>query len=471
MNNRKIIWLASCLFLGFSLLIVSCKEDGDPISERNLVADYSAEAAWEWNEFFLQVERYAEGYRPAPTPRALGYLGLAAYEACISGMPNHNSMESRFDGLNIPNIDPSKEYHWPSVVHGVYSIMMPRFFTQEPPPSVRAEWNALINRLNEKYLAEAGSEVFNRSKTYGESVGLAVWEWSTTDHYGHEAYKNPFGNYTTNETYNWEDYYTGPGDWEPTYPGPNSPIGPYFGNFRTFVLKEGEKLSLPPSAYWMEYSESPNSEYYSQAIQVYTKNASTDYITEWIGEFWSDDLLNLTFSPGARWIAICNQIVQKEKANLATALEAYARTGMAMNDAVVACWNSKFFYNIERPDSYIKRLIDPTYKPNLDNPLTGDSGITPPFPAYPSGHATMGAASAEALASVFGYNYSLTDNCHKDRTEFEGTPRTFGSLYEMALENAWSRVLLGVHFRMDADEGVRFGTAIGRKVNALPWRK
>src|SRR5690606_16622060 len=144
---------------------------------------------------------------------------------------------------------------------------------------------------------------------------------------------------------------------------------------------------------------------------------------------------------------------------------------MAMNDAVVACWNSKFFYNIERPDSYIKRLIDPTYKPNLDNPLTGDSGITPPFPAYPSGHATMGAASAEALASVFGYNYSLTDNCHKDRTEFEGTPRTFGSLYEMALENAWSRVLLGVHFRMDADEGVRFGTAIGRKVNALPWRK
>ncbi|MBK9108299.1 MAG: phosphatase PAP2 family protein [Saprospiraceae bacterium] len=116
-------------------------------------------------------------------------------------------------------------------------------------------------------------------------------------------------------------------------------------------------------------------------------------------------------------------------------------------------------------------MIDPNYKPNLDNPLTGDVGFTPPFPAYPSGHSTMGAAGAEALASVFGYSYSMTDRCHEGRVEFEGVPRTFGSLYEMALENAWSRVLLGVHWRMDCDEGVRYGTVIGRKINALPWKK
>jgi hypothetical protein len=83
----------------------------------------------------------------------------------------------------------------------------------------------------------------------------------------------------------------------------------------------------------------------------------------------------------------------------------------------------------------------------------------------------MGGAGAEALASVFGYSYSMTDRCHLGRTEFEGIPRTFGSFYEMAQENAWSRVLLGTHWRMDCDEGVRFGTFIGRKVNALPWKK
>ncbi len=144
---------------------------------------------------------------------------------------------------------------------------------------------------------------------------------------------------------------------------------------------------------------------------------------------------------------------------------------MALADAAVGCWNSKFHYNVERPYTYITKVIDPTYETNLYNPLTGTPNITPAFPAYPSGHSTMGAAGAEALASVFGYSYSFTDKCHLGRGEFEGTPRTFGSLYEAAQENAWSRVLLGVHWRMDSDEGVRYGTAIGRKVNNLPWRK
>ncbi|MBK6620163.1 MAG: hypothetical protein IPG32_04550 [Saprospirales bacterium] len=82
----------------------------------------------------------------------------------------------------------------------------------------------------------------------------------------------------------------------------------------------------------------------------------------------------------------------------------------------------------------------------------------------------MGAAGAEALASVFGYAYSLTDRCLENRTEFEGKSQPFGSFYEMAQENAWSRVLLGVHWNMDCVEGVRFGTVIGRKVNDLPGK-
>lgn len=471
MNIRLLLNYSAIFLLISTLFITSCKEEDDQISGDQLVASYDAEAALEWNKLFLEIERYALGYRPGPAPRALGHLGLAAYEACVTGMPGYNSLETHFHGLNIPNIDASREYHWPSVVHGVYSIMMPYFFTEEPPASVRSQWNALVSTLDQKYLSQAGAEMFNRSKTYGESVGLAVWEWSTTDPYGHDAYKMPFGNYTTNESYDWQANYDGPGDWEPTVPGPTSPMGPFFGKARTFALKDSEKTSLPPSTYFMEYSENIHSEYYSQALQTYTKNAETDYVTEWVGEFWSDDLTNLTFSPGPRWVAIGNQVIEKDDVNLERALEAYAKVGMALNDAAVGCWHSKYHYNVERPDTYIKKLIDPTYQCNLDNPLTGDIGFTPPFPAYPSGHSTMGAAGAEALASVFGYAYGMTDNCHFNRSEFEGVPRTFGSFYEMALENAWSRVLLGVHWRMDSDEGVRFGTVIGRKVNNLPWKK
>jgi hypothetical protein len=41
----------------------------------------------------------------------------------------------------------------------------------------------------------------------------------------------------------------------------------------------------------------------------------------------------------------------------------------------------------------------------------------------------------------------------------------------MAEENAYSRLPIGVHFRMDATSGVALGYGIGKKVNSLPWRK
>ncbi len=464
---KKTKWLL--LATGLLFLYSSCDKDDkntnspDPNAKEN-VGNYSAEAALEWNKIFLDIERYAAGYRPGPAPRSLGLMGLAVYEACISGMPDYNSLASRYAGLTITKAESNVDYHWPTVVHAVYSTMIPRFFPNIHS-SVAPRVNGLIQQLNERYKTEAGEEIYNRSYKLGKTVGEEFWEWSTSDPYGHDHYKDPFGSYS------WQANYKGPGNWKPTVPGPDKPMGAVFGKVRTFAITEVQKTCLPPKDYYMQYSEDPKSEYYSQALQVYTKNAESSYLIEWIGEFWSDDLLNLTFSPGPRWLAIANQIIEIENSNLETSIEAYAKLGMALNDAAVGAWHSKYHYNVERPDTYIKKLIDSDYKPNLNNPLTGDVGFTPPFPAYPSGHSTMGAAAAEALASVFGYAYSMTDRCHENRTEFEGKPRSFGSLYEMALENAWSRVLLGVHWRMDCDEGVRFGTVIGREVNKLPWKK
>src|SRR6188768_2728655 len=137
MKYRNFTIYAAAVFLFFSLFIVSCTEEDDQVSDAKLVASYSAEAPLKWNKIFLDIERYAAGYRPGPAPRALGLMGLASYEACVTGMPNYNSLETRFDGLNIPNVTAGAEYHWPTVVHSVYTTMMPKFFTQEPPASVR----------------------------------------------------------------------------------------------------------------------------------------------------------------------------------------------------------------------------------------------------------------------------------------------------------------------------------------------
>ncbi len=464
MNLRQLCFSALCGILLLSVLTTSCKKDE---KDHKQVAEYSAEAALEWNKLFLDVERYAAGYRPGPAPRSLALMGLAIYEACVTGMPSFNSLESRYDGLNIPDVESGKEYHWPTVVNAVYATMMPQFFTA-PPADEKAKMDALTADLYADFQSEVSTEVFERSKAYGISVGNAVWDWGTTDPYGHDAYKNPFGNFTTGEEYDWQAHYDGPGDWEPTVPGPGKGMGPFFGKARTFAITEADKLCAPP----LPYSEDPHSALFAQALETYNAIDDTNWPDgQWIGYFWSDDLLNLTFSPGPRWIAIANQVIDAEGTDLETSLFCYAKVGMALNDAAVACWHSKYIYNVERPESYIKRLIDPNWEPTLNNPLTGDNGMTPSFPAYPSGHSTMGGAGAEVLTEVFGNHYEMQDNCHLGRTEFNGTPRYFDNFYQMAEENAISRVPLGVHFRMDCRTGVDLGYHVGRRVNKLPWRK
>ena len=225
MKNPFLPFLGGLLLL--SLFTVSCGKDDDNPVQTKLVADFSSEASLEWNQTFHEVERYAAGYRPGPAPRALALMGLAAYEACITGMPDYNSMESRYtsSGLNIPDVDPKAEYHWPTVVHSIYANMMPKFFV-DVPADVQTKITALTAQLDSKFLTEAADqELFDRSKAYGESVGEAMWAWSKTDTYGDNAYKNPFGNFNTNEEYDWTAHYTGAGDWEPTTPGPGKGMG------------------------------------------------------------------------------------------------------------------------------------------------------------------------------------------------------------------------------------------------------
>jgi membrane-associated phospholipid phosphatase len=457
-------------FIFFALTVVSftaCKKDisDDTTTESRTVSYYPNQVVFEWNNLWMEIERHAAGYRPCPTANALGYVGLANYEACISGMPEYASLANRYNGLTLPKALANQEYHWPTVVNAVNGYLYSRLFP-EVDQSLYSRIKVLEEK-NEKLFQESiDQEVFIRSKNHGQAVAAAIWEWKKSDVATFDAYKNPF------KENNWQERLNEPGAWTPTIPGPGEGMFPYWSKGRTLAISDDMRICRHYKQYVGEFSESPNSGLYAQSLEVMAQNTpSLSYQTEWVGEFWSDDLLGLTFSPPTRFIAIANQVYENENANLEEAVVANAKVGIALHDAAVGAWTSKYYYNLERPETYIKRNINPSWEPNLDNPLTGDNGISPSFPAYPSGHATFGAAASEVLASVFGYSYGMTDNCHRNRTEFEGYPRTFSSFYEMALENAWSRVPLGVHYRMDAEEGMRYGTEIGRAVNKLPWKK
>ncbi len=449
------------IFLLMGLLFNACSNDGNESTEvkDTSVAGYTHDAASQWNGVFLEVERYAAGYRPGPAPRALAYIGLASYEACVPGMKDHKSIASNYPDLKLPAAD-GTDYHWPSVVNAVRASLMRRFFSTQPSTSLD-KITALENALAATYRTQATDVVLKRSINRGQAVADAVWTWATTDAVGHDAFLDPF------KGYNWADNTSKAGYWQPTVPGPKQPMFPFWGRARAFAINESEKLCPAPLA----FSEAKTSAFFNQAMEVYAQTVNAPYENVWIGEFWSDDLVNVTFSPGPRWTAIANQVYQNEKSSLETALLCDAKMGIALNDAAVACWHSKYYYNLERPESYIKRVIDPKWEPILDNPLNSDKGISPAFPAYPSGHSTMGAAGAEVLSGIFGYSYAMTDRCHENRTDFEGRARSFNSFLEMAQENAWSRVPLGVHYRMDSEQGVNLGLKVGRKVNKIAWNK
>jgi membrane-associated phospholipid phosphatase len=442
--------------LVFVLAFSACTSDNNtpkPIETVKLAKDYDSKVVQQWIEMFMNVERYAEFYRPCPAARMMGYVGFAAYEASVSGMPEYQSIAGRYPNLVIPAVETGKEYHWPTVINNVYATLFKKFFA-----NVRAsdlfKIASLESTLNVQASNALGTEVFNRSKAYGISVANAVWDYSATDKEGHDKYLDPRpASYTPP---------VGPGKWS----GSAKPMYPYWGKVRTFAISESDRLARAP----IPYSEDKTSAYYAQGLEVYAATTPQTYENQWIAEFWSDDVLGFTFSPAVRVWAIEAQVLAQQNSNLETAIMASVRSGLAVNDAAVACWYSKYYYNIERPVTYINKIINPNWNV-LALTSTGFLPGTPPFPAYPSGHSTMGAAGFAGLAQVFGENISLTDRCHENRTDFNGKPRAFNTFSEMAWEDAISRIYLGVHWRMDCEEGVRLGFQAARKVNALPFKK
>jgi PAP2 superfamily len=230
-----------------------------------------------------------------------------------------------------------------------------------------------------------------------------------------------------------------------------NPVLPHWGAKRTWAV---QKSTIKISSPYMSSSSFEKS-LFDDALSVYTFSMNRTPEDQWIAEFWSDDVRGLTFSPAGRWISITNQIVRKEEISAPAMFELYFNLGVGLYDAGVLCWQSKYHYMLERPSSFINRNIEKNWKPLHDNPQ---------FPAYPSGHAVFGAVSATILEHHFGKFYTFTDKSHQNRLEFRSSGRSFQSLNEMAVENAYSRFVMGVHFKQDCEAGLKLGYEVGSRI-------
>jgi hypothetical protein len=444
----------ACVML--MLFQTACKKETPEIEEHvnNSVPTkvYDAEVAYKWNDLYLVVSRYAPGYRPPVSARALGYIGLAAYQTAQPGMPEYRNMAAYYPGLNVPVPEFRKTYHWPLAINAAYATSFRKFF-----PHVDDIYLDQITQLEESIInqfSDIPQDVIERSINFGTEMASSVHQWSVTDHTGNIGY-----------TALHPPQYIPPvcdGCWQPTGPDFTLALLPFWGEARSFAAQPQDYNIPAPLA----YNTNPGSPMYNEAMEVYNMYPLT-YENKWIAEFWGDDIFELTCEPAGRWISIANQAVNQYNSNLETALVLYAKLGMALCDGGIITWHNKYVYNVLRPSDYIQQEIDPNWQSHL---LTLHDCINPPFPAYPSGHATFGAAAAGILNEVYGTQVNFTDMSHADRDDFLGMPRTFTSWNEMAYESAWSRLPLGVHFYMDAESGLNVGYQAANRVNSLPWK-
>ena len=124
--------------------------------------------------------------------------------------------------------------------------------------------------------------------------------------------------------------------------------------------------------------------------------------------------------------------------------------------SIAACWDEKFRSNRIRPETAIRKHIDPSWQPLLQ---------TPPFPEYLSGHSTVSSAAAVMLTHYIGDNFQYTDTVE---VRYGLPSRKFDSFQQAAIEAGISRMYGGIHY-MDAiergrDQGLALGEWILQKV-------
>lgn len=213
--------------------------------------------------------------------------------------------------------------------------------------------------------------------------------------------------------------------WQPTPPRRvQVPFDATAGGWKTWVLPRGDtyRLPAPPTR------SAPR--FIASLSELRTLSAGKRTIEQAdAARKWATD------APSTAWEEYSLQVVTKYHLTPLAAIRAQALVSVAMYDAFIACWDSKFAWWLARPIT-----ADPTLKTAFS---------TPPFPSYPSGHSTISAAAAEVL----GYLYPL------ERSRFKA----------LALEASLSRVWGGVHYRFDVEDGEALGERVGQDV--VTWAR
>jgi hypothetical protein len=281
---------------------------------------------------------------------------------------------------------------------------------------------------------------------------------------------------------------TGPGQWtqDPVSLEPIA-LGAYWASdVKPFVLKSASQYRLPKppaltsAAYTADFNEVQTLG--SDGVVTPTTRTAEQTI---IGTFWAYDAAPTLCAPPRLFNQVVTQIAEQEGTyNVGDLARLLAMTNVAMADAALIAWDSKYYYKRWRPiggqridDGNPDTVTDPLFSP-LGAPASNltVANFTPPFPAYPSGHATFGGALMQTMRNFYGHDdfeFTLTSDEYngvtKDNT---GATRpavvlSYNSFSEVENEINRSRVYLGVHYNYDSI----YGNAAGRQGANYMYRR
>ncbi|MEL7129458.1 MAG: chloroperoxidase [Pseudomonadota bacterium] len=424
---------------------------------------------------------------PTRTSRALAMVQIAVFDAI-------NALDPTFTPFNELSVRSGATSEDAAISQAAYSTLLALYPSQasrlreifsedqarirdETPTSARAEisrGNALGRNASRAILRDRrndGSEIGDPS--FGE--GGEVADGTTT------FFNTPVNGGTSNI-----------GEWQPD---PNTPefagefnlsLGAFWGAVDPFFLESGDQFRIPEPPL-------PDSDEYTTAYnEVAGLGGSPDNVatpstgndeTRFIGNYWGYDGVPLIGVPPRVYNQIAAQLIEDELEDDSAVGTArlLAQVNIALADVAIAAWDSKYFYNYWRPVTGIRvddgnpdTSQDPSWDPVGTSVINTAVAIrpTPPFPAYPSGHAAFGAALFEIMRDNFGNRTPFTFISDEFNGEGEdpflaGAPRPlvpvrFRRLRQAQRENGDSRIFNGVHWQFDNSTGQTQGEQVAR---------
>jgi hypothetical protein len=202
---------------------------------------------------------------------------------------------------------------------------------------------------------------------------------------------------------------------------PRPPMLAAFGQVRSWMMTPAQVVAdrpAPPPS-----TSSPQMAEELAEVKHTVDNLTREQLA--IALKWNDGAG--TYTPPGHWNDIAAEHVRDAKMSEVRAARSFALLNMAMHDAAVSCWETKFFYFNPRPSQ-------------LDSDIKTPIGL-PNFPAYSSGHSTFSASATVVLSYLF-----------------PGAAAEFGVMRD---EAAISRLYGGIHYRSDIEGGKTHGARIG----------